>query len=323
MSETRDTRTPEHEENRDAPPRRTARDFHPGFLRLFDSYVHGLIDRRGFLEGAAKFATGTTALALLEALSPRFAEAAQVSDSDGRIRTEYVEIDSPAGYGKVRGYLVRPSKPSGKLPAVLVVHENRGLNPHIEDVARRLALEHFIAFAPDGLFPLGGYPGDEDKARELFAKLDQSKTREDFVASARFVKQHPEANGKLGVVGFCYGGGITHFLATRLPDLDAAVPFYGPSPPPEDAAKVKAPLLVHLAEHDDRINGAWPDYEAALKAAHAKFEVFRYPGTEHGFNNDTTPRYDAAAAKLAWQRTLAFFNKRLRAPAPAGSPHKP
>lgn len=319
MSDTSDSRAPRPSENRDA--RRTARDFHPDVLRLFDSYVHGLIDRRGFLEGAAKFATGTTALALLEALRPRFAEAAQVSESDSRLRAETIEIDSPQGYGKVRGYLVRPSKPGGKLPAVLVVHENRGLNPHIEDVTRRLALGHFIAFAPDALFPLGGYPGDEDKARELFAKLDQAKTREDFVASANFMKHHPESNGKLGVVGFCYGGGIAHFLATRLPDLDAAVPFYGLAPPPEDAVKVKAPLLVHLAEHDDRINGAWPGYEAALKAAHAKFEVFRYPGTQHGFNNDTTPRYDEAAAKLAWKRTLAFLDKQLRVS--AGSAHKP
>jgi carboxymethylenebutenolidase len=304
-------------------PKKTARDFHPDVLRLFDSYVHGLIDRRGFLERAAKFATGTTALALLEALSPRFAEAAQVSTDDARLRAEYVEIDSPNGYGKVRGYLVRPAHAKGKLPAILVVHENRGLNPHIEDVARRLALENFLAFAPDALFPLGGYPGDEDRARELFTKLDQTKTREDFVASANFLKHHPEGNGKLGVVGFCYGGGIAHFLSTRLPDLDAAAPFYGTPPPVADAVKVKAPLMVHLAEHDDRINGAWPDYEAALKAAHAKFQVFHYPGTQHGFNNDTTPRYDEAAAKLAWSRTLAFFAKTLRAGTSSTPAHRP
>jgi carboxymethylenebutenolidase len=299
--------------------RKTANDFHPAVLKLFDSYVHGVIDRRGFLERAAAFATGTTALALLEALNPRFAEAAQVSATDSRLKAEYVELDSPSGYGKVRGYLVRPAKAAGKLPAVLVVHENRGLNPHIEDVARRLALDGFLAFAPDALFPLGGYPGDEDKARELFGKLDQSKTREDFVASANFLKQRPESNGKLGVVGFCYGGGIAHFLATRLPDLAAAVPFYGLAPAPADAVKVKAPLLVHLAEHDDRINSAWPPYEAALTAAHARFEVFTYPGTQHGFNNDTTPRYAAAAAKLAWKRTIDFFDKHLRSSSTSGA----
>ena len=296
-----------------AGPRRTASDFHPEVLRLFDSYVHGLIDRRGFLERAAKLATGTTALALLEALNPRFAEALQVSTTDGRIHAEYLEIASPSGYGKVRGYLVRPSKPGGKLPAVLVAHENRGLNPHIEDVVRRLALENFLAFAPDALFPLGGYPGDEDRARELFAKLDQAKTREDFLASASYLHRHPDGNGRLGVVGFCYGGGIAHFLATRLPDLAASVAFYGSPPPAADAVRVQASLLVHLAENDDRINAAWPEYEAALKAAHAKLEVHRYPGTQHGFNNDTTPRYDDAAAKLAWKRTLAFFNRVLRA----------
>ena len=295
-----------------APVRLTARDFHPGVLRLFDSYVHGLIDRRGFLESAAKFATGTTALALLEALNPRFAAAAQVSDKDARIHTESVEVESPQGYGKVRGYLVRPAKPKGKPPVVLVVHENRGLNPHIEDIARRLALENFLAFAPDALFLLGGYPGDEDKARELFAKLDQAKTREDFIASAKYLEKHPDGNGRLGVVGFCYGGGIAHFLAAKLPTLKAVVPFYGMPPAATEAANVKAPLLVHLAENDDRINSAWPEYEAALRAAHVKFEVFRYPGTQHGFNNDTTPRYDEAAAKLAWGRTLVFFNKTLR-----------
>jgi carboxymethylenebutenolidase len=290
----------------------TSRDFHPAVLRLFDSYVHGIIDRRGFLEQAAKFATGTTALALLDALNPRFAAAAEVSGTDPRIHAEYVEIDSPASHGKARGYLVRPAKPRRKLPMVLVVHENRGLNPHIEDVARRLALDEFLAFAPDALFPLGGYPGDEDKARELFAKLDQAKTREDFLASARYLENHPEGNGKLGVVGFCYGGGIAHFLATKLPALKAAVPFYGMPPPAADAGLVKASLLVHLAENDDRINSAWPEYEAALKAAHVKFQVFRYPGTQHGFNNDTTPRFDEAAAKLAWGRTVALLNKTLR-----------
>jgi carboxymethylenebutenolidase len=293
--------------------RLTASDFHPEVLRLFDQYVHGSLDRRGFLERAARFAAaGTTALGLLEALSPRFAAAQQVANGDPRLKTESVELDSPHGYGKVRGYLAKPAKVHGKLAAILVVHENRGLNPHIEDITRRLALENYLAFAPDALFPLGGYPGDEDKARELFAKLDQTKTREDFVASANFLKHHAEGNGKLGVVGFCYGGGIAHLLATRLPDLDAAVPFYGMPPAPEGAAHVKAALEVHLAGEDERINSAWPPYEAALKAAKVKFELFRYPGTQHGFNNDTTPRFDEKAAKLAWQRTLAFFDRTLR-----------
>jgi carboxymethylenebutenolidase len=301
----------------------TADDFHPEVLRLFDAYVHGLLDRRGFLERAAKFAlAGTSALGLLEALSPRFAHAQQVPPGDARIMTEYVRIASPQGYGKVRGYVAQPANAAGKLPTVLVVHENRGLNPHIEDVARRFALEKFIAFAPDALFPLGGYPGDEDKARELFPKLDQQKTREDFVASAKFLKQDSQGNGKLGVVGFCYGGGIAHFLATRLPDLDAAVPFYGNAAAPEAAAQVKARLLVQLAENDERINAAWPAYEAALKAAKVNFEVFKYPGTQHGFHNDTTPRYDKKAAKLAWQRTLALFNRTLRVGAHAGSKPK-
>jgi carboxymethylenebutenolidase len=295
-----------------ARPRQTAADFHPEVLRLFDAYVHGGIDRRGFLERAALFAaSGVTAAGLLEALNPRFAQAEQVPPKDPRIEGSFVELDAPKGYGKVRTYQVRPVKAAGKLPVVLVVHENRGLNPHIEDIARRLALEGFFAVAPDALFPLGGYPGDEDKARELFGKLDQQKTREDFVTTAQALKRDPRFNGKLGVVGFCYGGGIAHLLATRLPDLDAAVPFYGMPPAPDEAKQVKAALLVQLAEQDERINTAWPAYEAALTAAKVKFEVFKYPGTQHGFNNDTTPRYDEASAKLAWQRTVALFKRTL------------
>jgi carboxymethylenebutenolidase len=212
----------------------------------------------------------------------------------------------------MRGYLAQPAKAAGKLPAILVIHENRGLNPHIEDITRRLALDNFLAFAPDALFPLGGYPGDEDKAREQFGKLDQAKTREDFVAAANFLKQREESTGRIGVVGFCYGGGVAHFLSTRLPDLAAAVPFYGNQPAPEEAAKVKAPLLIHFAEKDERINAAWPAYETALKANKVKYEAYTYPGTQHGFNNDTTPRYDEAAAKLAWKRTVDFFNTHLR-----------
>ena len=219
---------------------------------------------------------------------------------------------SPQGNGTTKGYLVRPANAKGKLPGVLVVHENRGLNPHIEDIARRLALDNFVAFAPDALAPLGGYPGDEDQARQLFPKLDQAKTREDFVAAFNFLKSRPESTGKVGVVGFCYGGGIANFLASRLPDLGAAVPFYGNQVSAEDAAKIKAPLLVHYAESDQRINAGWPAYEAALKAANVPHTMHMYPGTQHGFNNDTTPRYDEAAAKLAWQRTIEFFNKHLR-----------
>jgi carboxymethylenebutenolidase len=295
-------------------PSLVADDFHPEVLRLFDQYVHGGLDRRGFLDRAAKFAVGgTTAAALLEALSPKFAQAQQVPAADPRIKTEWLEFASPKGYGKARGYLVRPANAAGPLPTVLVVHENRGLNPHIEDIARRLALDNFIAFAPDALFPLGGYPGDEDKARDLFAKLDQSKTIEDFVAAAATLKGVAGSNGKLGAVGFCYGGGVVNLLATRLPDLAAGVPFYGAAPPLDKVPAIKAPLLLVFADSDERINAMWPPYEAALKTAGLKFEAVKYPGTQHGFNNDTTPRYDDAAAKQAWARTLALFNRTLRA----------
>ena len=295
----------------------------PGFsqelLNLFDRYVHGQIDRRGFLDGAARFATaGMTAAALLEALSPRFAEAQQVPKDDKRLKTESLEYDSPEGSGqgtgkKMRGYLARPAVAKGKLPAVLVVHENRGLNPHIEDITRRLALESFVAFAPDALTPLGGYPGDEDKARALFAQLDQAKTRADFSTAVAWLKKRPDVTGKIGVVGFCYGGGMANFLAAHVPDLAAAVPFYGSAPKDEEVAQIKAPLLIHYAENDDRINAGAAAYEAALKANHVKYEMYKYPGTQHGFNNDTTPRYDKAAAALAWKRTVDFFNKTLRA----------
>jgi carboxymethylenebutenolidase len=293
--------------------RKTAADFDPEVMRWFDKYVHGAVDRRGFLNGVAKYAVGgVTASMLLDALNPRFAEAQQVPKDDRRINARFVEYASPDGYGRMRGYLVSPAGAAGKLPGVLVIHENRGLNPHIEDIARRLAIDNFLAFAPDALFPVGGYPGDEDKARERFAKLDQTKTRADFVAAASFLKGLPECSGRIGVVGFCYGGGIANMLATRLPDLAAAVPFYGDQPSAEDAAKIRAALLVHNAENDARINAGWPAYEAALKAARVKYEMFMYPTTQHGFNNDTTPRYDEAAAKLAWKRTVDFFDKYLR-----------
>jgi carboxymethylenebutenolidase len=292
--------------------RKTANDFHPEVLKLFDLYVHGLTTRRDFLDGVTKFAASSAAATgLIEALSPRFAEAEQIAKDDPRITAGYVEYHSPDGYGTLRAYVTKPTHVEGKLPAVLVVHENRGLNPHIEDISRRLAVDHFLAFAPDALSPLGGYPGDEDKARELFPKLDQAKTHSDFIAAYNVLKGLPEGNGKVGVVGFCYGGGIANFLAATLPDLSAAVPFYGAQPTAEETAKIKAALLIHYAGADDRINAGWPAYEAALKANGVNYQAFIYPGVQHGFNNDTTPRYDAAAAKLAWQRTIEFFDAHL------------
>jgi carboxymethylenebutenolidase len=293
--------------------RKKASDFRPEVLSLFDQYVHGLIDRRAFLARAAKFAVGSmTASMLLDALEPRFAEAQQVAKDDSRLEASTVELDSPKGSGKVRGYLALPAKTQGKLPGVLVVHENRGLNPHVEDIARRIALESYVAFAPDALTPLGGYPGDEDEARELFAKLDQARTREDFLAALAFLAARPECNGKVGAVGFCYGGGMVNFLATRAPRLAAGVAFYGGQPPAEDVAKIKAPLLIHYAEKDDRINAGIPAFRQALEARKVRYRLFTYPGTQHGFNNDTTPRYDKAAADLAWKRTLDFFEQHLR-----------
>ncbi|MFZ6757462.1 dienelactone hydrolase family protein [Undibacterium sp. Ji50W] len=294
--------------------RQTANDFKPEVLRLFDQYVHGVIDRRAFLQSASKYAVGVvTAETLLQQLSPNFAQAQQVPKTDARILAKYVEYPSPQGSGSLRGYLVTPADIKGKLPTVLVVHENRGLNPHIEDIARRLALDGFIAFAPDALAALGGYPGDEDKARELFPKLDQNKIRADFIEAAAILKKLPEGNGKVGVVGFCFGGGIANFLATRIPDLAAAVPYYGGQPGEEDAAKIKAPLLIHYAGTDERINAGWPKYEAALIKAGVKYQAYVYAGVQHGFNNDTTPRYDQAAATLSWQRTVEFFKTNLRA----------
>ena len=294
--------------------RKSAQDFDQELLILFDAYVHGTIDRRGFLQAAQKFAVGgATAAGLLAALSPDFAMGQVIAKDDARIRSEWLQYASPNGSGTMRGYLVRPAGATGKLPAVLVAHENRGLNPHIEDIARRLALAGYMAFAPDALTPLGGYPGDEDKARQLFGQLDQAKTLEDFVAAAGVLGSRSDGTGAMGAVGFCWGGGMAHRLATRLPQLAASVPFYGDVPAASEAAKVKAPLLVHFAASDDRINKAWPPYEEALKAAGVRMEIHTYPGTQHGFNNDTTPRFDSAAAAQAWERTLAFFAKTLRA----------
>ena len=293
--------------------RLTSKDFDPELWAIFDDYVHGFIDRRGFLDRAARFAAGgITAVMLLDMLNPKFAEAQQVPKDDKRLKTEWVDIPSPKGNGKIRAYLVRPANATGPLPGIVVVHENRGLNPHIEDIARRLALDNFMALAPDALTPLGGYPGDEDKARTEFQKLDQPKTREDFIAATHYLRTRKDCTGKIGAVGFCYGGSMVGFLATRVPELAAGVPFYGGQPSVEDTRNIKAAMLINYAGTDERINAGWPAWEEALKANKVTYEGYIYPGTQHGFNNDTTPRYDAAAAKLAWQRTVAHFNKYLR-----------
>lgn len=294
--------------------RRKASDFPQELLDLFDRYVHGGIDRREFLDGAKKFATGgLTATAIWESLRPNYAWAEQVPKDDARIKTESATVDSPQGNGSIRGYLARPAKTAGKLPGVLVVHENRGLNPYIEDVARRLGTSNFIAFAPDGLSSVGGYPGNDEKGGQLFGQVDRPKMLEDFVAAAKWLKARPDCTGKIGVVGFCFGGGVANNLAVRLgADLSAAVPFYGGQPPAAEAAKIKAPLLLHYAGLDTRVNAGWPAYEEVLRANHTPYTAHVYEGANHGFHNDTTPRYDEPAAKLAWQRTLDFFNKYLR-----------
>lgn len=279
---------------------------------LFDRYVHGDLSRRGFLEQAATFAGGPAgAAALLAALSPNFAAAQQVKPDDPRLVVRRQAFESPQGNGQVQGYLAKPTSAAGKLPAVLVVHENRGLNPHIEDIARRVALAGYVAYAPDALAPLGGYPGDEGKARELFGKLDAAKARADIVAAARGLFSLPDSTGKVGVVGFCWGGSLSNHVATQVPELAVAVPFYGAAPAVEDVPRIKARLLLHYAGNDERVNASWPAYEAALKAAGVRYEQFVYGGTQHGFNNDTTPRYDPVSAQLAWDRTLAVFKATL------------
>ena len=294
-------------------PRTTAADFAPEVLRLFDRYVHGDIDRRAFLSEASRYASGAVgATALLAALSPNFAAAQQVAPDHAELIAERVEFPSPEGSDPAGGYLVRPARTSGPLPLIVVVHENRGLNPHIEDITRRLALEGYLALAPDALFPLGGYPGSEDEARSLFATLDQTKARADFVAAARWLLAHPQGNGQLGAIGFCYGGAMVNFLATRVPQLKAGVPFYGGPAPLDAVDQIQAELLIVFAENDERVNAAWPPYEAALKEAGVSYEAVTYPGTQHGFNNDTTPRFDEAAASQAWQRALAFLERRLK-----------
>src|SRR4051794_35370244 len=294
--------------------RKKASEYPQELLNLFDRYVHGELDRRGFLDGAKKFAVGgLTATAIWESLRPNYAWAQQVPKDDKRVKTEYATVSSPQGNGSIRGYLVRPANATGKVPGVLVVHENRGLNPYIEDVARRLGTEGYMAFAPDGLTSVGGYPGDDEKGGQAFQKVDRGKMAEDFVAAARWLKARPDCTGKIGAVGFCFGGGIANTLAVRLgSDLAVAVPFYGAPPPADDVAKIKAAVLVHHGAKDERLAGTWPAYEAALKANHVQYEGFVYEGAQHGFHNDTTPRYDEANAKLAWQRTLAAFNKYLR-----------
>ena len=292
--------------------RKTAHDFDQDLLILFDAYVHGALDRRGFLDKATKYAVGgVTAAMLLDQLSPNFAEAQQVSPEDKRLKIERLPYPSPGGSEKTSGYLVRPANASGKLPSVLVIHENRGLNPHIEDIARRIALDGFMAFAPDALAQIGGYPGTEDEARTQFQKLDRDKTNADMTNAAAYLKARPDSTGKIGVVGFCWGGSQSHRLATVLPDLAASVPFYGGAPNPTEAPKVKAALLVQLAENDAGVNKSWATYEPALKEAGIKYEAHVYPGTSHGFNNDTTPRYDEKQAKIAWERTIAHFKKHL------------
>ena len=295
--------------------RKKATDYPQELLNLFDTYVHGGIDRRAFLEGAQKFAVGgVTAMALWESLRPNYAWAQQVPKDDSRIKTEVITVPSPKGNEKIKGYFVRPAKASGKLPAVLVIHENRGLNPYIEDVARRLGTENFMAFAPDGLTSVGGYPGDDEKGGALFRTVDRAKMNEDFIAAARWLKSRPDCTGKIGAVGFCFGGGVVNMLAASLgSDLAAGVPFYGSQPSAADAAKIKAPLLLQYASLDARINGGWPAFEEVLKANHVTYEAHIYEGANHGFHNDTTPRYDPANAKLAWKRTLDWFNKHVRA----------
>jgi carboxymethylenebutenolidase len=292
--------------------RKKASDFPQPVLDLFDGYVHGTVSRREFLDRARKYAVaGVSAAAMLEALSPNFAWAQQVAKDDPRIKTEYAPYPSPQGAGTGLGYLARPAGASGKAGCVVVLHENRGLSPYIEDVARRLAVEGFVAFAPDALAPLGGYPGDEEKARELYAKLDSKKRVEDLMAAVPYIRSRPECNGKTGAVGFCVGGTISNMTAVRFPDLAAAVPFYGDPVTAEETARIKAPLLIHHGGLDQRLLASWPAWEKALKANAVRYEMHVYPNANHGFHNDTTPRYDEAAAKLAWSRTIAFFKTNL------------
>ena len=290
-------------------------DLHPEVWKLFDRYVHGLIDRRGFLDGTAKYAVGgMTAVGILEALSPKYAEAQiQVQPNDSRIRTERIEVKSPEGNGMIRALLARPATATGRIHAVVVIHENRGLTPHIEDVVRRAAVAGFMAIGPDALTSLGGYPGTDEAGVEMQRKLEQPKMMADFLATARYVKNRSDSTGRIGATGFCFGGGVVNNMAVQLgADLAAGVPFYGGAPRAEDVPKIKAAMLIQYAADDERINAAWPAYEAALKANRVSYQQFTYPGTQHGFHNDTTPRFNKDAAALAWQRTVDLFNKQLK-----------
>lgn len=292
--------------------RLTAKDFPQELLEYYDYYAHGKISKREFLQLAGKYAVGgMTALALFNLLKPNYALAGQVSFTDPDIHAEYIRYPSPEGHGEVRGYLVAPTKSSVKPASVIVVHENRGLNPYIEDVARRVAKAGYIALAPDGLSSVGGYPGNDDEGRELQQKVDPQKLMNDFFTAVAFMEKHPQASGKVGITGFCYGGGVCNAAAVAIPELACAVPFYGRQPPIADVDKIHAPLLLHYAELDKPITDGWPAYEQALKAQHKVFEAYIYPQVNHGFHNDSTPRYDRAAAELAWQRTLAWFAKYL------------
>jgi carboxymethylenebutenolidase len=293
--------------------RMNASDFPKEVLSLFDKYVHGLIDRRAFLDGAAKFAVGgLTAATFLDRLSPRYAWAQEVDPADERIQVGYVEYDSPDGSGTMRGYMARPTDSDGPWPAVLVIHENRGLNPYIEDVVRRFAAAGFLSFGPDALTPLGGYPGNDDDGRVMQRELDRDDMTEDFVAAARFLMTHPDSTGRVGAVGFCFGGGMVNTLAVRLPNLGAGVAFYGRQAAAEDVPRIQAPLMLHYAGLDERVNAGWPDYQVALDANERTYVVHMYEGANHGFHNDTTPRFDQDAATLAQQRTIDFFNDNLR-----------
>ena len=289
-----------------------ASDFDPRILKLFDGYVHGKLTRRQFLDRAAAFtASGVSAGAILASLSPDYALAQQVDPDDNSIETSYKKYASPKGAGVMQGYFARPAVKDHKLPGVVVIHENRGLNPYIEDVARRLAVAGFIAFAPDALTPLGGYPGNDDDGRTLQRQRDGAEMTEDFIAAVGFLREHPDCTGKVGSVGFCFGGGMSMRLAVRVPELAAAVAFYGRHPASEDAAKIRAPLMIHHGELDERVNAGWPAFEKALKAAGVDYVEYMYADANHGFHNDTTPRFDEDAAALAWQRTIDFFEEHL------------
>jgi len=293
--------------------RKKASDFPKEVLALFDGYVHGFIERRDFLEGAAKvLGGGAAALSVLTALQPRYAWAKQVAPEDSRIRADYVEYPSPNGSGTMRGYMAVPEGVTGPKPSVLVIHENRGLNPYIEDVVRRFAAADFVALGPDALTPLGGYPGNDDEGREMQRQLDGDVMMEDWVAAFEFLRTHTTSTGRIGAVGFCYGGGVVNRLAVRLPNLGAGAPFYGAAPPSEDVPAIQAPLLIHYGGLDERVNAGWPAYQQALDANGKSYTMHMYEGANHGFHNDTTPRYDEEAARLAQERTIAFFNENLR-----------